>query len=77
MEEHHHADSPEWQAELGSGLVVAGALLLLFDAVALMFVPSDMRAGTHFFEIVFVAIGLLAAVLIVAGRRKRAKADQS
>ncbi len=77
MEGHHHAgNNAEWQAELGSGLVAAGALLLLFDAVALMFVPSDMRAGTHFFEIVFVAIGLLAAVLIVAGRRRRRKAEE-
>ena len=60
MEGHHHADSPEWQAELGSGLVVAGALLLLFDAVALMFVPSDMRGGTHFFEMVCAVIAVLA-----------------
>ena len=56
--------------------MVAGALLLLFDAVALMFVPSDMRAGTHFFEIVFVVIALLAAVLIGVGRHKRAKAEE-
>ncbi len=77
MEGHRHANSPEWRAELGSGMVVAGALLLLFDAVALMFVPSDMRAGTHFFEIVFLGIAVLAVALIVAGRHKRAKADQS
>ena len=76
MEGHHHADSPEWQAELGSGLVVAGALLLLFDAVALMFVPSDIAAGTHFFEGIFVVIAVIAAVLIGVGRHRRAKAEE-
>ena len=76
MEGHHHANTPEWQAELGSGLVVTGALLLLFDAVALMFVPSDMRGGTHFFEIVFAVIAAVAVVLIAVGRRKRAKAEE-
>lgn len=76
MEGHHHANTPEWRAEAGSGLVVAGALLLLFDAVALMFVPSDIAAGTHFFEAVFVVIALVAAVLIGVGRSKRRKAEE-
>ena len=76
MEGHHHANTPEWRAEAGSGLVVAGALLLLFDAVALMFVPSDIAAGTHFFEAGFAVIGLLAVILIGVGRHKRAKAEE-
>jgi hypothetical protein len=67
-------EAPVRQRQTGQALMLVGVLLLLFDLIAVTFVPSDVRAGHIFWTIIFAADVVAAITLIVIGTMQRAKA---
>jgi len=67
-------EAPVRQRQIGQALMLVGVLLLLFDLIAVTFVPSDVRAGHIFWTIIFAADVVAAITLIVIGTMQRAKA---
>jgi hypothetical protein len=59
--------------DLGTSLVVLGAIFLLFDLFCLLFVGEDIRAGSSFFSIWMIAQTGLGVVLIGIGFRHKWK----
>ncbi len=64
------------QDELGSVLLVIGWLLLTFDGLVMLFVPSDYRGGGTSVVTLGICLGAFAIVLIVAGLWKRMRVEQ-
>jgi hypothetical protein len=67
-------EAPVRQRQTGQALMLVGVLLLLFDLIAVTFVPSDVRAGHILWTIIFAADVVAAITLIVIGTMQRAKA---
>ncbi|MBV9086425.1 MAG: hypothetical protein JO187_05560 [Acidobacteria bacterium] len=66
-------EAPVRQRQTGQALVLVGALVALFCLVAISFVPSDIRAGHHFWTIVFAIDVILAIALVATGTAIKAR----
>ena len=67
-------EAPVKQRQTGQALMLVGVLLLLFDLIAVTFVPSDIRAGHIFWTVIFAADVVAAISLILIGTMQKAKA---
>jgi len=67
-------EAPVKQRQTGQTLVLVGLLLLAFCLIAVLFVPSDVRAGHIFWTIIFSADVVTGVVLILVGTMQKAKA---
>lgn len=57
--------------QAGNALFTVGALLFVFALVLVMFVPSDIRSGHHFWTALFGIDVILAGILTGIGYRVR------
>ncbi len=62
--------------QTGEALRLVGTLLLTFCLVAILFVPSDIRAGHDFWTMLFAIDVLVAATLIGIGTIEIGKAKR-
>lgn len=53
--------------EGGKTLVVIGALLVIWELIAMNWIGWDVRAGNWFMQAAMGGVGLIAVVLIVVG----------
>ncbi len=59
--------------QTGNSLVTVGALLFVFAWILILFVPSDVRSGHHFWTFFFVGDVILAFALMGIGYSFREK----
>jgi cation transport ATPase len=69
-----HMSVPARTRQTGNTLLTVGALLFVFAWILVLFVPSDIRSGHHFWTVVFASDVVLAIVLMGIGRALRARA---
>jgi protein-S-isoprenylcysteine O-methyltransferase Ste14 len=67
-------EAPARKRQTGQALVLIGVLLLTFDLILAVFVPSDLRAGHRFWVVIFTADVIAAMALIVIGTVQKSKA---
>lgn len=60
------------EARVGAAMITAGKILLWMDLLLLIFVYVGIRSGSHMWMWWVLGEGLLGAVLIAVGTRKRA-----
>ena len=60
--------------DLGTALIVLGAIFFAYNGFLLLFVGWDVRAGSDFFVIWEIAQGIVGAAMIAIGTMKNMKA---
>jgi hypothetical protein len=68
-----HMEAPARERQSGTTLLVIGVLLFVFAWILVVFVPSDIRSGHHFWTFVFGSDVVVAGALIAAGHAIRAQ----
>jgi hypothetical protein len=57
--------------DMGTSLIVLGAIFLLYDLFLLLFVGEDVRAGSDFFSIWMLAQTAVGVILVGVGLRHK------
>ena len=71
--ERAHMEPAVRQRQTGPALFMVGALLFAFAWILVVFVPSDIRAGDHFWIYVFGIDLILSLILMGIGHRTRVR----
>ncbi len=60
-------EAPVKHRQTGNSLFTVGALLFIFGWILVLFVPSDIRSGHHFWTYLFAADIIIAVALMGIG----------